>query len=163
MRITNPETGGGDNLDLWRAYLTLSTYQNANLSSNEHVQWDTINKSGDFDTYEEDLTTPITWAGSQAPGQDLGIVELKSGKTYHLRSILRVRHTAADSQILCKWYDLTNAVILGQAGLGLSANSTNDEGYADCAEAIVTPSTDIKVCLYYPSYTNPHRRLRRNK
>jgi hypothetical protein len=125
------------------AMLRLSVNQTTNLLVNDHIQFDTLQKSGDFVPYQDDLSTIANWDVDS--GQDLGIVQLKFGNTYKFISINGA--TGTNGYIGLGVYDRTNSQYI-------SLKDRNDATIIDAELAlpksvlgVYTPNTDIKIEL----------------
>lgn len=138
-------------LDLWWAFLTMSADQNSNVAAGDHIEFDTIQKSGTFDVYQDDLSTEGDW--DTDTGQDLGIIELKAGKTYKLMGAARLTYTA-DGYGEIYFYDRTNSTEKGIRGINYTLNSSTASTSNIVAIAVITPSTDIKVEIRFSPNMN---------
>jgi len=123
-------------------FLTLSTSQTVNLTGNNHIQWDVIQKSGTFDVYKDDLSTPSDW-GSDT-GQDLGIVELKAKKTYKIKSGVGFSASSPGYvNYIC--YDRTNSVNRGILAQAIAPSYSSNDTITPFSFAKITPTADIKI------------------
>lgn len=151
-KLKDPKNMSGNELDKRWAFLTLSANQSSNLNVGDHVEFDTIQKSGTFDLYKDDLITPAAW--DTDTGQDLGIIELKEGKTYKLTADLLVTFTGDPAYIQARWYDRTNSNSFGVRLEIMPASYTGNHISPKPAFGIITPSSDIKIELQIETVSN---------
>lgn len=112
--------------------------QTANLTANNHVEFDTV--VGNL-------------ALSTGAGQADGKVTLLAGRTYKLTGALLTEGSAA-SYMKYQWYDVTNSVLLGIASWGIDITNTGFYSPQSNAMAIVTPATNIQVELRITDMSN---------
>ncbi len=142
--------------DGWWAFLTLSADQTHNISANDHVQFDVMQKSGTFDTYDDDAMTKNDWSiegAADTDNQDLGIIELQTGKTYKLATSLYMAGSNTGA-IVYQFYDKTNSTNLGIDSYKAAYASTSNAIGQGIAFAVVTPSVAMKVEVRLTSSTN---------
>jgi hypothetical protein len=120
---------------MWWASLTLSASQTTNFGVNDHIEFDTIEKSGTFDL-------------SIGAGQADGLLTLEAGKTYELLlSGSLVSFSGAGGYLDLQWYDVTGAVGLGTRCQLVALTSLSDQSEASTVRAIFTPSIQSQVEL----------------
>jgi hypothetical protein len=125
-------------------FAKLDTLQNANISANDHVKFDTVLASRGGA-----VTLDTTTAFSAATGAaSIGRFTLRANVTYKLTaSIPYILGTGATTLLDVQWFDATlNAALPGSIMTMLAASGANDIG-GGLATAIFTPGADTLVEL----------------
>jgi hypothetical protein len=93
---------------------SLEANQTTNISSNDHVK---------FDTTESSIGSSISRSGAAYPS--LGRFTLAAGATYKLEANVDFVGFSAAGSVLFEWYDVTNSAIIGlyQATSGDASNA----------------------------------------
>lgn len=126
-------------------FAKLDTLQNANISANDHVKWDTVLASRGS-AISLDTTTAFSAATGAA---SIGRFTLKAGLTYKLTAAIPyILGSGATGLLDVQWFDATlNAALPGTiCSLLVATTATNDIG-GGVAVAIFTPGQDTLVEL----------------
>jgi len=126
-------------------FAKLDTLQNANISANDHVKWDTVLASRGS-AISLDTTTAFSAATGAA---SIGRFTLKAGLTYKLSAAIPyLLGSGATGLLDAQWFDATlNAALPGTiCSLLVATTATNDIG-GGMAVAIFTPTQDTLVEL----------------
>lgn len=126
-------------------FAKLDTLQNANISANDHVKWDTVLASRGG-SVALDVTTAFSAATGAA---SIGRFTLKAGLTYMLQAAIPyILGTGATGLLDVQWFDATlNAALPGViSSLLVATTATHDIG-GGSPVAIFTPGTDTLVEL----------------
>ena len=129
IATTNASTASGDGKFLTAS---LAADQTANISANNHIE---------FDTKDEDGGIVLQTGAGQADG----IFELSSGNIYQLSAHLRPEFSGSTGQLVIAWYDITNSAEIGSRAIYESQTHSSHNANQPVAEAIVTPATNITV------------------
>jgi len=126
-------------------FAKLDTLQNANISANDHVKWDTVLASRGAS-----VTLDTTTAFSAATGAaSIGRFTLKAGLTYKLSAAIPyLLGSGATGLLDVQWFDASlNAALPGViSSLLVATTATNDIG-GGMPVAIFTPTQDTLVEL----------------
>lgn len=126
-------------------FAKLDALQNANISANDHVKWDTVLASRGS-AVSLDTTTAFSAATGAA---SIGRFTLKAGLTYKLSAAIPyILGSGATGLIDVQWFDATlNAALPGVMSSALVATTaTNDIGGGNPV-AIFSPTQDTLVEL----------------
>lgn len=125
-------------------YCYLNTAQTSQISSGDHVKWDTIGTQ-----LGPDVTLDIASSySSSANTASIGRFTLKAGKSYKLLASMRV-HASSTTSIAMEWYDATSSAIIGRSiGLG-TVQEPYDYNSPSVITAVFTPSVDSFVELRF--------------
>lgn len=125
-------------------YCYLNTAQTSQISSGDHVKWDTIGTQ-----LGPDVTLDIASSYSSSVNTaSIGRFTLKAGKSYKLLASMRV-HASSTTSIAMEWYDATSSAIIGRSiGLG-TVQEPYDYNSPSVITAVFTPSVDSFVELRF--------------
>lgn len=126
-------------------FAKLDTLQNANISANDHVKWDTVLASRGS-SVALDTTTAFSAATGAA---SIGRFTLKAGLTYQLQAAIPyLLGTGATGLLDVQWFDATlNAALPGVISSILVATTATHDIGGGMPMAIFTPGTDTLVEL----------------
>ncbi len=131
---------GGGSREYLRAHM--QTNQTANMASNDHVKFDTVNASAGGS-----VTLDTTTTYTSAAGASVGRFTLAAGKTYRLSGSLQYAawSNCCSVNATFRWYDVTNSNQFGSAGVIIPGTYDQTNGQNPNAEAIITPASTIIV------------------
>ena len=124
-------------------FAILGSDQTGDFAANDHVKFNTVDKSSGSSI---SLDTTTTYSKSNGAAS-IGRFTLAAGKTYNLRGQLAASFDSTDD-VAYRWYDVTSgATALGAGSQKLSVTSTSHFSNANLAEAIITPTVSTLVEL----------------